>query len=110
MPYPLRGAKFRPNAAQATVLEAEVGTIVELRPEPTNAYDPHAVAIYLNSEHIGYWPREATAEVHDAIESGSAVDAVIVAINGLMPELVMRIDEEPVEDFDEDDEDDGDDE
>ena len=36
--------------------ELEIGTEVELRPEPDNRHDPEAVAIYYNETKIGYVP------------------------------------------------------
>ena len=35
-----------------------VGDVLKLRPEPTNPYDPKAVAIYHSGRHIGYVPRK----------------------------------------------------
>lgn len=40
-----------------------VGTCVELRAEPSNPYDPKAVAIWLNGSKIGYIPRHENTEL-----------------------------------------------
>jgi hypothetical protein len=53
---PVRGYHYR----QSTTLLSDLppGTPIQLRPEPTNPHDPHAVAIYWADQHIGYLPRE----------------------------------------------------
>ena len=36
-----------------------------LKPEPTNAYDPYAIAVYAqDGHHLGYIPATDTSEVH----------------------------------------------
>lgn len=54
MPYqtmPIVGAYFRPPA-QALINVLAVGTPLILAAEPTNDYDPNAVAVWLDSAHI----------------------------------------------------------
>lgn len=36
-----------------------------LKPEPTNVYDPYAIAVYAHDgQHLGYIPATCTGEVH----------------------------------------------
>lgn len=37
--------------------ELKIGTVVTLKAEPTNGYDPNAVEIYYNQSKLGYVPK-----------------------------------------------------
>lgn len=43
--------------------ELHVGAPLELRPEPTNPFDPCAIAVWFNETKIGYVPRTHNAEL-----------------------------------------------
>jgi hypothetical protein len=56
------GAVHRPQALASDL--AAPGAALVLRPEPSNAHDPHAVAVDLSSgEPLGYVPREFAPRV-----------------------------------------------
>lgn len=56
----------------------EEGDELEVRPEPENEYDEDAIALYKGSRKVGYVPKEITWKVHDAMKSGSAIEATVV--------------------------------
>ena len=49
--FPIVGAYYRPPA-RALIDALPVGAALLLRPESTNEYDPHAVAVYLPTENL----------------------------------------------------------
>lgn len=74
------GAKFR--AADFAQAEVTRGDRLTLKPEPTNQYDPLAIAVYKGETHIGYVPRTHNKDrlLHEALkerpqEVGCCVDA-----------------------------------
>jgi hypothetical protein len=77
MPYstmPIVGARFRPPA-QGLIAALAVGTKLTLWAEPDNAYDPNAVAVWLNSVDI---PLRAHAALEEGLPSyGSSLDTVL---------------------------------
>lgn len=56
---PLVGSHFRPPA-KALLASLPAGHPLELRPEPSNPYDPNAIAVYLDAHTL---PREAKDEL-----------------------------------------------
>lgn len=70
------------------VLEVtRVGDPVMLRPEPSNKYDPHAIAVWVAHEdaaalQIGYVPKEIAAEIAPAIEGESLLGKVFEITGG----------------------------
>ncbi len=51
------GAHFRPPA-KAILAACPLGTPLELRPEPTNQYDPNAVAVWIQTSSIPHTSRD----------------------------------------------------
>ena len=47
---------------QTVIAKLRVGQAVELRPEPTNPVDPHAIAVYVKGKQIGYVSAELAEE------------------------------------------------
>ena len=41
-----------------------VHTRLMIQPEPTNQYDPHAVAVSYGGTHLGYIPKDQTHIIH----------------------------------------------
>jgi tetratricopeptide (TPR) repeat protein len=66
---PVAGETFHADAILAAQLSTQPNSplVAVLLPEPTNTHDPHAVAIYLNREHVGYLPRSIAAAVQPAL-------------------------------------------
>lgn len=54
-------------------------------PEPDNAHDPNAVAVYVNGQHVGYLPRETARRAQPAIA------AFIDAHDGRLPSCPAEI-------------------
>lgn len=55
------------------------GDYLELEPEPTNKYDPHAVKVFYDDQFIGYVEQECSEEVSQLIESGVDYDCEVVS-------------------------------
>lgn len=105
----IAGVQFRPNAAKV-LSELEVGTELELELEPTNKYDPNAIKIMYEDEHVGYVPKKFSAEITAMIEV-DGIDCVQCVISQINPEakqwglceveiLSLAEDSEPVEEPD----------
>ena len=70
------------------------GTAVELRGEPTNPYDPEAVAIYYNEIKIGYIPRDKNSDISRLLYfgHGDIFEAIIsAALPNNPPEQRFRV-------------------
>lgn len=71
----------------AKIAECEPVTSVAVRlvPEPTNAYDPNAIAVHVACKgevlHCGYVPRELAKDIAPIME-GEHFDAAIEAVTG----------------------------
>ena len=66
----IAGAKFRPQAEQIHLAGIKDGAELSLNPEPTNKYDPHAVQVTHEGHHVGYVPRDLSAEVSKLFAAG----------------------------------------
>lgn len=75
----IAGTQFRPTSCQAEVITAQPGTELELRREPDNTYDRHAIAMHSQrtSAHLGYVPRHIAAELAPLLDSGESFRAVV---------------------------------
>lgn len=78
--FEIAGIKFR--AADYDRAQVTRGDRLTLRPEPTNKYDPLAIAVYKGEVQIGYVPRTHNRDrtLHEALktrpaEVGCCVDA-----------------------------------
>ena len=69
----------------------EEGDELEVRPEPENEHDENAIALYKGSRKVGYVPREITWKVHEAMKSGSAIEATVVWPYQEELEIVPRV-------------------
>lgn len=70
--FPIACVKFRPPSVYALLQTLEDGSVFELVPEPENKFDPNAVKIMyfdgIEDIHIGYVPKNFSAEVSAALE------------------------------------------
>lgn len=55
---------------------------VEIRPEPDNAYDPRAHAVYAGGQHIGYIPKVEVARLWDLLTESPVIEASIWELSG----------------------------
>lgn len=95
---PLVGATFRPAEAKAIVRELRIGNTVQLRADPENEYDPHAVAVYSDDVHIGFIPRDSNSALFAVLMDGAEISAEIVAFeNTLKPVLEIHFDAMPAD-------------
>lgn len=65
--------------------ELKIGTLLNLKREKDNPYDPHAVAIYYNDHKIGFIPKTENRLFAKFMDQG--YDQIFeVAVNRLSPE------------------------
>lgn len=75
----LVGIQYRDNYEELTET-LEVGMKVVLKPEPTNEFDPNALAFYYNDEVIGYLPKKDQPFAHIFMAKGQ-IEATICNID-----------------------------
>ena len=102
---PVAGETFHGDAILAARLGAQPGSplVGVLVPEPDNTHDPHAVAVYLNREHVGYLPRGIAPAVQPALLRFTAAHAGrVVSCPALVndwevgPQVVLLLDPGPL--------------
>jgi len=61
--------------------DLKVGTLLTLKAEPDNPYDPEAVAVFLGSVRLGYVPRALNQKISSLLYFGhvGAIEALISA-------------------------------
>jgi HIRAN domain len=64
--YSIVGMEFR--KAVDIVAALQPGTIVTLVREPTNQYDPNAIAVWVEGKHVGYIPKKQNAVLAQFID------------------------------------------
>ena len=90
---PLRGANFRPQQAKDKVLALESGDLVDLIPEPDNPYDPNAIRVEYEEEHLGYVAKEVAVDLIEPFNSAAAYSAVVDYFTGpLTPVIQIELD------------------
>jgi hypothetical protein len=74
-----------------------------LVPDPTNAYDPNALAVYVNDQHVGFLPRDLAWRLRPALAAFShAYGGCLVACaaeirwHDIGPQVVLLIDPHPL--------------
>ena|SRR5688572_8812790 len=70
---------------QDILCEVEPGEPVELRREPQNPYDSHAVAVTVHGETVGYLAREDAAVLAPLLDAGRSHVAIVHCICGGVP-------------------------
>ena len=62
--------------------DINIGTSLDLIPEPENKYDSNAIAVFANGEKIGHVPKNRLQDmIHDFIKRGDILTARISSIN-----------------------------
>jgi hypothetical protein len=77
--YPIVGAFYRPPAS-AILGVLHIGTKLTLRAEPTNEYDPNAIAVYIETSEIKNIVANEAAEkllASEALNSGISLDDIL---------------------------------
>jgi tetratricopeptide (TPR) repeat protein len=99
------GETFHADAIRTVQWASSPGKplVAVLTPEPDNFHDPHAVAVHLNGQHVGYLPREVAARVQPALvrfgqEHGGCLVSTPAEIrmHDLGPEIVLWLDPRPL--------------
>jgi hypothetical protein len=72
----IAGAKFRQMDEQVHLAGLAEGAEIDLKPEPTNKYDPNAVQVIHDGHHVGYVPRDLSAEVARLFAQGRILRTV----------------------------------
>jgi hypothetical protein len=71
------GTLYRGPAALAALAALRPGDVVRLVREPGNQADLNAIAVYSGTQHLGYVPRAAHAELRPLIREKSEIAAVL---------------------------------
>lgn len=58
--FPVVGAKYSTGGFEA-IAKLKDGSILQLKSEPNNQFDPHAIMVYTSGEHIGYVPNQGVS-------------------------------------------------
>lgn len=88
----LAGASFRPAASKEVLRTAEPGDEVILEPDADNEYDPRAVRVMLEGEHIGFIPRDSNGPIFEALVEGNALTGTIIMFEApLKPVLEIQL-------------------
>lgn len=74
----LMGANFRPEEAKNIVKALGVDEVVEARRDPENPYDPNAIAIFSQEQHIGFIERGLAEELAPIMDGGASLKVVVV--------------------------------
>jgi len=76
---PLVGASFRESEDRDALRAASIGTICDLQADPENEYDNTAVAVYIDSHHIGFIPKDMNGPIFAHLSAGSEATATIIS-------------------------------
>ena len=76
--FAVQGVTFENR--QAIIAELSENTPLELSPEPSNPYDPNAVAILFEGKKIGYVPREYAGYISKLLKQGEKLYIVVIKI------------------------------
>lgn len=87
------------GAYQAAAAGARLAGV--LAPEPTNSFDPNAVAVYVLERHVGYLPAAVAARVQSALRTqawqyGGRVACPVAFRLAPTPQVVLSIDPGPL--------------
>jgi len=85
------GVHFRPAEAKVIHNALQIGERVELVADPDNAYDPNAVKVMAEGEHIGFVARVNNYEIADYLNDGGT-EAVATINRKEGNKFVMLID------------------
>ena len=88
VPINVTGTSFRQPSLDVLAVHSErlTGMVAALRPEPTNPYDPKAVAVDVEGVHVAYLPRDWREGFDDVMKA--AVDRLLEGEGELVAELV----------------------
>lgn len=77
--YSIVGTNFT-GIPEKFMQELQPGTPAVLAREPTNAYDPNAIAVYVDGRRVGYVPRKNNATLARFIDEHGEVGLLPVAL------------------------------
>ena len=86
-------------AYQAAAAGAHLAGVLE--PEPTNRFDPNAVAVYVLGRHVGYLPADVAARVQPALRTrgwqhGGRVACPVAFRLAPTPQVLLSLDPRPL--------------
>jgi len=76
--FAVRGVTFENR--QEIIAELSENTPLELSPEPSNPYDPNAVAILFEGKKIGYVPRKYASYISKLLQQGEKLYVAVIKI------------------------------
>ena len=99
------GESFHETAIKTAEARRSPGSALAavLVPEPANAHDPSAIAVYINDQHVGYLPRGTAARARPALAAfshahGGCLIACAAEIrwHDTGPQVILMIDPQPL--------------
>jgi tetratricopeptide (TPR) repeat protein len=99
------GESFHQAAINAVEARRAPGSplVAVLVPDPANAHDPNALAVYVNDEHVGFLPRDLARRVRPALTAFSHAHggcpvacAAEIRWHDIGPQVVLLIDPQPL--------------
>lgn len=95
----LRGAQFRPAESKAVLKGLKPGDTVTLEMDPANEYDPFAIKVMAEGEHIGFIPSEKSETITGFLKDGREYNAILGTFQStLKPTLYVTFDFEDEDD------------
>lgn len=80
------GTSFRPHEAKVVFQHITLGeTAFTLEREPENAYDPMAIKVIYQDEHVGYLARQNNAAIAVALDDGVVPEVKVIDFEGKKP-------------------------
>lgn len=71
------GTKFRGNNAMETLKGLRKGDRLRLQREPSNQFDPNAIAVLADGEHLGYVPKTDNVKLIEAFKGERPRDLIV---------------------------------
>jgi hypothetical protein len=80
------GTAFRPHEAKVVFQQIALGeTHFQLVREPDNQYDPLAIKVIYQDEHVGYLARANNITIANALDDGAEPEVEVVDFEGRKP-------------------------
>ena len=81
MDIDVKGIYYRTKLAKETVPDLTADSVIKLRKEPSNEYDPCAVKVMYERIHLGYVPASVSEKITTLID-GKAIKKIVVKYAG----------------------------
>lgn len=88
----LMGAAFRPQEAKDIVKALAIGEALEARRDPENEFDPNAIALYSQDQHLGFIERGLAEELAPLMDKGAELTVEVIGfMSTIKPYLSVEV-------------------